>query len=289
MMPKHCKEVGIKEVDYHLTEKEIKNHLMGRKIYTLTRYLILNRGKEWAVVELKKRDIRALFREVVGVEVISLPKETVFVEEPKVDVLNPTSMTELAMEHPGKTVIIKGMYEHISFVNNPKFKELMVVDVAPPTPSKLSTLLSEALSLNMINIPVNIQTKVIDLNQLANDVSSKAVMFPCYCSGLKFGTRTLYLDKHPKLKKGDIDEVTLIGCELSKRIFKELYGETPKFLNICPKEHLDRSIKDQIILTRCCKVKEGYKIEGNTAIVPWGATHIEVIEAIEKLLIKIDR
>lgn len=289
MMPKHCKEVGLKEVDYPLTEQEIKNHLMGRKFYTRTRYLVLTRGKEWAVADLKKRDIRALFREVVGVKVISLPKETVFIEEPKIDVLNPTSMTELAMDHPGKTVIIKGMYEHISFVNNPEFTELKVIDVVPPNPSKLSTLLSEVLSLNMIKVPMNIQIKVIDLNQLANNIDSKAVMFPCYCSGLQYGSRTLYLDKHPKLKKTDIEDITLIGCELSKRIFKELYGETPKFMNFCPKEHLDRSMKDQIILTRCCKVKEGYRLEGNTAIVPWGATHKEVIEAIEKLLLKSDR
>jgi hypothetical protein len=36
-------------------------------------------------------------------------------------------------------------------------------------------------------------------------------------------------------------------------------------------------------LVKCCKVREGFQIKGDLAVVPWGATVREVADAITAL------
>jgi hypothetical protein len=286
MMPKHCKEVGLKEVAFDLTSDSIKNNLIGSKFYTRTRYLIIKKDESFAVVELKKTNKKALFNEVTELDVISLPEDTIFIDDPSVDVLNPTSLAHAAINNPGKTLIVKGKFEHISFVKDPEIIELNIIDIVPPIPSRLSELIESVISCGLIESPIESKEKIIDLNALVRDYENRLVIFPCFASGLEHGNKTYFLDKYPELKEDEIENLVLIGCELSKRIFTELYGRAPEFINICPKEHQEGLPRGAYILARCCKVKEGYKIENNIALVPWGATALEVSNAVNALLLK---
>jgi hypothetical protein len=36
-------------------------------------------------------------------------------------------------------------------------------------------------------------------------------------------------------------------------------------------------------IIKCCKVKEGHEVQGRVAMVPWGATTLEVAAAINAL------
>jgi hypothetical protein len=286
MMPKHCKEVGVKEVDFQLTDDSIKKQLIGLKLYKRTRYLVLNNNDSWAVVELRKTDKRALFNEVIDLDIISLPEDTIFIDDPEIDVLNPTSLAELGLNNPDKTVVVKGKFEHISFVKDPEVIELNIIDLVPPHPSRLSELIENVISCGLIDFPIEIKVKIIDLNTMVADFQERPVVFPCFASGLKHGNKAYFLDKYPKLNEDEIENIVMVGCELSKRIFKELYGKSPEFINTCPKGHKEGIPPGSYILTRCCKVKEGYKIENNIALVPWGATALEVVNAVNAMLSK---
>ena len=126
MMPEHCKEVSSKRVVFPLDPGSIARELKGKKIYRLTRYLILRNGEDLAVVRLSvdpEGDRRSLFRQITGTEIISLPENTIYLELPGQDVLDEAGSTDavLAALQDGQrgkriTAVIKGKFEHISFL-----------------------------------------------------------------------------------------------------------------------------------------------------------------------------
>ncbi|OGO40551.1 MAG: hypothetical protein A2147_02685 [Chloroflexi bacterium RBG_16_57_8] len=107
-------------------------------------------------------------------------------------------------------------------------------------------------------------------------------MFPCYATSLVSGGEgnegALYLDQAPDLGVA-ASEITLIGCEVSNRIFTSVYGVKPaEFIDMCPKNMIRGT--SQPCLSRCCMIDEGHRIEGSAAYVSWGASVGEVEEAI---------
>jgi hypothetical protein len=180
--------------------------------------------------------------------------------------------------------VVKGRAEHVSFfVDEPPY-ELTVFDVVPPRPSKLEGLVSVSLETDLQDRYVKLGVVTTDLNDIAKRVGSGRVMFPCRASGLGRGTNVLFLDETPLLSPEEVEEVTLIGCSLSARIFKAIYGKEPSMVNICPQDLLKERAIDGPILVKCCKVKEGFESDGKVAVVPWGARSSEVTAALRTIL-----
>ena len=273
----HCKDISLHDVDFQLNAESISEALPGWEVYVRTEYLVLRNGKELAIARVRKDGSDGLFRKVRDVEIISLPKDTVFVKDPGTDVLNVPALASVQYQHPGKTVVIEGMFSYISFVHDMKPVRLRAIDNVPPGPSRLRVMIGTALSSGLIDHPVVPEYIDVDLTEKIGQVGTEAVMFPCRVSGLKADMPFYFLDAAPKIEH----EVTLIGCELSDRIFRTLYGKRVPFINVCPADAVpDDSVRTVV---RCCRVKEGHEIEGNTAKVPWGATVPEVIDAINAL------
>ena len=124
MLPNHCRHVSLHKVKFDLTEEDIKNDLMGSKIYKGTDYLILNNRNDWSVVKIEKTPKKGLFWLVTGIRIISLPKDTVYLEDPEIDVLNKNMMGQIAKKKPNKLVVVKGAFEHVSFIKSVDFVEL---------------------------------------------------------------------------------------------------------------------------------------------------------------------
>lgn len=272
----HCKDVSMREVTIPLTRESITQLMAGWRAYVRTEALILKNGDDYAVVELRKAGGKGLFRELDGFDIISLPDETVFVEDPEMDVLNLPAMAVLQSEHPGKAVVVRGMFSHISYVKDLEPLRLVVVDNVPPSPSKLGVLVRKALASGFVDLPVIVEDRIIDMATKVPDVGTEAVMFPCRVSNLTADKPFYFLDDAPEIDH----EVTLIGCHLSKRIFGELYGRDVPFINVCPADYVETGEKT---IAKCCKVKEGHVIDGDVAQVPWGATVPEVVGAINAL------
>lgn len=272
----HCKDVSMREVGIRLDAEHISELMKDWRAYVRTDSLILKNGDDYAIVDLVKKDCSTLIRDVVDFRIVSLPKDTVFVERPEMDVLNLPAMAALQSEFPGKAVIVRGMFSHISYVKDIVPVELNVVDNVPPSPSKLGVLVRMALASGFVNHPVVVKETIIDMADKISEVDTEAVMFPCRVSNLKADRPFYFLDDTPKVN----EEVTLIGCNLSKRIYSEVYGSEPKFINVCPADHVD---PEKRTIVKCCKVKTGHKLEGNVVSVPWGATVPEVVDAINAL------
>lgn len=274
----HCKDVSMREVDIPLTREAITDLMDGWTSYKRTDSLVLKHGDEYAVVHLNKVPGEGLFRETSHNEILSLPEDTVFVEDPEMDVLNTPAMAALQMRHPGKTVIVRGMFSHISFVHGLVPLRLVVTDSIPPTPCKLAVLVQRALDSGFVDLPVVMETRIIDMADRIPEVRTPAVMFPCRVSHLTADIPFYFLDDAPK----DLDEpVTLIGCHLSERIFRELYGRDVPLLSVCPADYIRPGERT---IVKCCKVKEGHvRTSEDVVQVPWGATVPEIVDAINDL------
>ena len=273
----HCKDVSLHDVDFPLTEKNISEAVLSWEVYVRTEYLVLRRGNELAVIRLTKETSEGLFRKVTGTEIVSLPEKTVFVKDPVTDVLNLPALASVQERYPGKTVVIEGMFSYINFVSEMRTVRLRAVDNIPPGPSRLRVLVGTALSSGLVDHPVVPEYEDIDLKDKVGSVGTEAVVFPCKVSGLTAEMPFYFLDTAPELEH----DVTLIGCGLSKRIYYSLYGKDVPFINVCPLDAVpDDGVKT---IVRCCTVKEGHVIEGNTAKIPWGATVPETIGAINAL------
>ncbi|MDR3282773.1 MAG: hypothetical protein LBS92_04090 [Candidatus Methanoplasma sp.] len=271
----HCKDISVRSVDVPLTEDGIASLMESWDAYVRTEYLVL-RNDGYAVLRLRKAAGDSLFRRVEGYDIVSLPDDTVFLKDERIDVLNIPALAALQSEHSGKTVVIEGMFSHIGIVSELSPLRLRVVDVTPPNPSKLSVLVRTALASGFVNLPIVAEAVETDLMELSSEVNGP-VMFPCRASGLSSPYPTYFLDEAP----GDPGDVTLIGCVLSKRIFCSLYGRNAPFVNMCPVD----GIKDDGVrtLARCCRVREGFEIDGNIAKVPWGVTVPEIVDALKAL------
>ncbi len=280
MFPKHCNEVSLRKVSFSLSEEEIIKKSSGKKAYAITNYMILTNGDEWAVTRIEKARGSGLFKRIETVEVVSLPQATVYVEDPTVDVLNPSVMAGIAEKEGKETLIVKGKFEHVSFIHNEKSEPLMVFDVVPPNPPKLVELAERALGTGRISKPIMIVPVILNMNKLAQANLTTFTMFPCYTPDLSSGKKALFLDQAPDISSIGVDNITLIGCDLSLRTFISLYGKEPKFIDMCPRKRGASEETANKYLSRCCVINEEYERRGDTACVSWGAKVSDVEEAI---------
>ena len=278
----HCKDVSMRDVDVPLDEASIASLMEDWTAYVRTDDLVLRNGDSYAAVRLKKEPGSGLFRKVVGYEILSLPEDTVYVEEPELDVLNLPALAELQTRYPGKAVVVRGMFSHINFIKDVEPLRLMVVDNVPPSPSKLGVLVERALASGFVDLPVVPEVRIIDMADKVSEVRTEEVMFPCRVSHLEAPMPYSFLDDAP----ADVGDVTLIGCHLSQRIFRSLYGRDAPFINVCPADYTEPGVKT---IVKCCKVKQDHELDGDVVRVPWGATIPEVVEAINALFSAADR
>lgn len=274
LMPKHCREVGVKDVDFPLTEEAILEEAKGKKVYFRTKFLVLRNSDSHTVVRVESEPLDVL-NDVKTTEIVSLPEDTVWVEDPEADVLSPKQMVSIAQRHPGKTVIVGGAFDHVSFIKDPETKRIRVFDVVPP-PSKLVTLVKKVADSQEIGVAIEIEEDLLNLDDLIPKIGTEEIVLPC--KG-EIGTerKVLYLSRAP-----EVGDATLIGCEYSKKVANALYGRELPFVQICPK----RIVTDTNVPTivKCCELQEGFEIEGKVAIVPWGARMNDIVQALGRLL-----
>jgi len=285
MFPVHCKEVSVKSVTFPLTEQGILRFLEGKRAYIRTKYFLFNNGADWAIVKIRKKESNSILQPITAVDIVALPSDVSFVADPSLDVLSATLMGSLREAHGKKAIVVRGKSDHISFfVEEPPF-EVTIFDVVPPSPTKLVDLLESVLASDLQDQYVKARVVEIDLNEIAEQAQTSRVMYPCRASGLKAGKTVMYLDETPWLSEEEVERVTLVGCSLSCRIFKAIYGCEPRFyLNMCPVDLAKaRGVKGPALL-KCCKVKEGFELDGDFAVVPWGARASDVSGAVRALL-----
>ncbi|MGH3184272.1 MAG: DUF7714 family protein, partial [Streptosporangiaceae bacterium] len=222
VVPLRYREVAFTAVDVSLSQDALAGLLMGREAYRRTRFIVAHGQAGVALVKVAKQSDDPLFSPIVAVELLAGPQETAFVTAPGTDVGVPSQLGRVAAQlAPGaKCVVVQGLYEHVSFILNPRAVEVRVTDVAPPYPAKLVDQASRMADIAEDLPPMAIRPDVIDLVQLARQHPAGRYLFPCRGSGAAPpGAQVDYLDERPPHR-----DWVLVGCERSREIYRHAYG-----------------------------------------------------------------
>ena len=282
VVPGAYRHVSMADVDVALTTDSLRRHFLGRECYRRTRYVVAARAGAHALVEVELADTAPLFSPAVTVTVLAGPEETVFVRRPEVDTGVPSQLGRVAAEHPGaRCVVVEGRYSHVSFLLDPVPLVIRVREVVPPFPAKLLDQAQRILDVAEDLPPILLVPELVDFHAIAPEGD---VLLPCRGSGIEAETGTTwYLDQRPPRHSW-----TLVGCARSREIHRWFYGDQAPNVDVCPRTFAGDASGP--LLTKCCLLEDRIELDAEQddpasprAVVPWGASLVQVREALRTL------
>jgi len=282
LVPAQYREVSVTEVPVALEEDALRGYLTGRPVYRRTRYVIARHGTASAVAEVAKESEQPLFSPVTSVTLLAKADETALVDAPETDTAVPTQLARVAAgQAPGaRCVIVRGRYGHVSFILDPAPVRIRVLEVVPPWPPKLADQLARVLDLAEDLPPVELVPELVDLRELAAARPADRYLFPCRAGhGAPDGADVSYLDEIP-----DREPWTLIGCARSRAIHDWFYGGDVPQVDMCPRQLAAAKETKGPLLTKCCLLEDRVARDGDTVVVPWGASLAQIREGLELAL-----
>jgi hypothetical protein len=273
--PSAYREVSVARVDFALTPENLVQHFLGRECYRRTRYVVVRRGADTALVAVEPSDPVPLFSAPASVEVLALPAETVDVQRSDIDANVPSQLARVAVEHPeARAVVVEGRYAHVSFLLDPEPLLVRVREVVPPYPAKLLDQAQRVLDVADDLPPIVLVPELIEFESFVGD--DPMVLLPCRGAGIRLdGRDTYYLDERPASH-----DWALLGCARSREIHRWFYGRPAPGRDTCPRNVVPTAGP---VLTKCCLLEDGIAIDGDVAVVPWGATLGQVKDALGAL------
>lgn len=278
VVPGAYRGVAVASVECGLDEAALARHFIGREAYRRTRFIVVRNGAQTVIVSVQKESEDPLFAPITALQVLAAEPDCAYLEDPDVDTAIPTALAYAAMTGaPGKRgVAVQGRHGHVSFITDPAPLRVLVREVVPPYPPKLFDQARRVLEVAEDLPPVELVPDVLELTQLASCKTSQRYLLPCRGGGVFIeGATTAYLDERPERQPW-----TLIGCERSQQIHEWFYGERAEQVDICPRR---RTGGTGAILTKCCLLESHIEVEDGVVTVPWGATLIQISEALEAL------
>lgn len=263
-----------------LEEGPVKEVLLSREGYRRTEFVVL-RGADGAAalvrIDFAARD--ALFNPIISVEWLAGTDDCIYVVRPDVDSANATALAEVAASVGSPTVcVVEGLYQHVNFIVRANPLEVRLIDVVPPEPPRLLDLARQAIVIDEDLPPVRLVPELLDIRTLAGANPDDHYVLPCQGAGIDLPGTVDYLDQRPPRA-----DWTLVGCERSRQLHRWFYGGEPdRQVETCP-DRLTPTDPGVLTLLRCCLLERGIRIEGQRAVVPWGANLSEVQSALRAL------
>jgi len=256
----------------------------GDPIYFSTKYLI-HFGGEITIYAVETEPGKGFMRPVRSMESFASGDEILEYPE-KIDTRNRTRLIHLATDlcqESVTTVIFRGPDEHVTFVHRPDLSaitEIEILDVVPPRPSWLVYVIENLEEAGVLgDLALKFKERVLDLSLYDAD----DVYFPCTASGLG---RSLDSDKV------EIDDPLIVGCEVSREVFRGMYpGKEHRFFNTCPLSN-DLLVPTGPFITRCCRSERRGITTGRGhrgVVVHWGDGAPRIAEAIRCLAEELKR
>jgi len=279
--PDRYREVSVADVEVPLQQDALWELLTSRPVYRRTRYLVVRRGDEAALVEVLTSAATGLFRPVEDVCLLAGPAETAYLRRPELDPGVPADLARAAADAPhARCVVLEGRYGHVSFVLDPDPLRLHVLDVAPPWPAKLVDQVQRVLSTDDELPAVLPVPQVVTLAELLPAEGRAHYLLQCRGGTMNVpGAQVSYLDEIPPAAQW-----TLLGCARSRAIHDHFYGGRVEQLDTCPRT-LARTLDvgpDDVVLTKCCLLEHHVETDGRTVVVPWGASFSHLREGLAR-------
>ena len=267
----------------------MKEVLLSREGYRRTEFVVLRGGDAAALVRIDFAARDALFNPITSVEWLAGPDDCTYVVRPDVDSANATALAEVAASVGSPAVcVVEGKYQHVNFIVRATPLEVRLIDAVPPGPPRLLDLARQAITIDEDLPPVRLVPELLDVRTLARGVPDEHRgsgvspeehwVLPCQGAGIDLPGTVDYLDQRPPRA-----DWTLVGCERSRQLHRWFYGDEPdRQVETCP-DRLTPTDPGTRTLLRCCLLERGMRIEGQRAVVPWGANLSEVQNALRAL------
>jgi hypothetical protein len=285
-VPSQYREVSVTSVDFPLEADRLSAFLLGREVYKRTRFVVVRHGPETALVEVDKAPGSELMAVVTNVSMLALPSECAFVTAADVDTGVPSSLARAAraLAPSARAVVVEGRYHHINFILDPSPLVVRVVDVVPPGPPKLVDQAERVLATAEGLPPIDLVPDLVDLADLARSHPAPRYLLPCRGSGFVAdrgdgGVEVAFLDERPPRQ-----DWTLIGCSRSRELHRWFYGDLPDTVEMCPRVLAARPREGGagVTLTKCCLLEDRIECDGDTVVVPWGASLEQVRQGLRE-------
>jgi hypothetical protein len=266
-----------------LEEGAVKETLLAREAYRRTEFVVLRAaGGATALVRVAGPSREALFNPISDVEWLAGPDDCAYVVRHDVDAANATALAEVALaDAPGVPVcVVEGRYQHVNFIVRADPLVVRLVDVVPPRPSRLLDLARTAIGIDDDLPPIALRPELLDVPTLAAAAPDTHYLLPCQGAGPDLPGTVDYLDQRPPRA-----DWTLVGCERSRQFHRWFYGaDADRRVELCPDRLTEGTAGDGTrTLLRCCLLERGLRVEGERAVVPWGANLSEVQAALRAL------
>lgn len=278
--------VSVQRCDVPLEPAAVEELLLGREAYRRTDFIVLRQGDRTALVHIRRAGEEELLSPIEALEWLASPEECAYVEAPEADTANATDMarTALAAAPEATICVVEGRHHHVNFIVRPTLLPVRVVEVVQPEPPKLLDMAARVVAFDEELPPVDLRLDPIDIRRLAEGSPAGRYLLPCRGSGVDLPQPVEFLDEHPPAPAGGPDW-TLIGCERSRQFHEWFYGgDPPTRVELCPALIAAERGPGGPTLAKCCLIERGLRQEGDTVVVPWGSSLVEVQEALRLLV-----
>ena len=279
-VPESYRKVSVQPYTGGMTENKIRKYLIGKEAYRHTEFIILENSGSCAIAMINRLEGDSLFSPIKDLVLVAHSETCVLVEDRTVDTANNTALASKAGElglSKQSTLIVRGLDDHVNFINHPDPIRIQVLEVIPPEPPKLLRMVEHVLTYAALPA-IKLEVQEIDIRDLVGKAkNTKALLVPCRSSGLDFEIPTYFLDEHPNRHNW-----LLLGCERSLQIHEHFYGDRPLCVDICPRNFTHDNGVLQLI--KCCLLEKDIEMDGHRIVVPWGSTLRQVEHALETLI-----
>lgn len=199
-VPESYRKVSVQPYTGGMTENKIRKYLIGKEAYHHTEFIILENSGSCAIAMINRLEGDSLFSPIKDLVLVAYSETCVLVEDRTVDTANNTALASKAEElglSKQSTLIVRGLDDHVNFINHPDPIRIQVLEVIPPEPPKLLRMVEHVLTYAALPA-IKLEVQEIDIRDLAGKAkNTKALLVPCRSSGLDFEIPTYFLDEHP--------------------------------------------------------------------------------------------
>jgi hypothetical protein len=297
IMPTHARKVKV------VTRAEFPqiSEILGTLTYETTEFCIYLDGRGENVIgvyRITSDREQEPFTRIRELEEIAPHAPRRLIKDSQLDVTNPLQvLSYLEKQRAGSTspevIAFLAKHDHMTFVycDRPiNLPEIQVIDVVPPSPSKLEAGLKVLQQAGVIPKDYRVAYHLIDEFELLADMESGPVLVPCRLSDLTNNqTREIFsVDKNLHQLEGE--DVHVLGCTRTQQAAQAHGIDVVEFRSMCPMHNLpDKGF----FIAKCCLLRSGVEQHENGqatgVVVPWGFNYAQIFEAgilLQDLIVK---
>ncbi|MHA2065103.1 MAG: DUF7714 family protein, partial [Candidatus Thorarchaeota archaeon] len=228
------------------------------------------------------------FTRIQGLKEIAPHATKRLIQDSQLNVTNPLQILSYLEKHGAgssgpEIITFLAKHDHMTFAycDRPvSLPEIQVIDVVPPSPSKLEGGLKILQQAGVVPVDFPVTYHLIDEVELLDGMESDPVLVPCRLSDLITNTTRRVFSVDKNLHQLEERNVHVLGCTRTQQAAQAHGIEVVEFKSMCPMHNLPEK---GFFIAKCCMLRSGVeKYEHEQAIgvaVPWGFNYAQIFEA----------